>query len=67
MYEILVEEEKIIRHVDQIRKSHKVDAWSFNAGSNENDWAPNAGSLKADERRYPIRDRRKPARYGIDE
>ena len=68
MYDILVDDNKIIRrHIDQLRRSHKIESNLSKSDCNDYDWAYNAGDSKVHERRYPVRDRRKPVRYGIDE
>ena len=64
MYEVLMGENTVIRHIDQLRKSYKTCSQKFEL--NDDDWAPDAGSQKV-EKRYPVRERRPPIRYGIDE
>ena len=42
MYEVLVGECTVIRHIDQLRKSYKTCSQKFEL--NDDDWAPDAGS-----------------------
>ena len=66
MCEVIVGDNRIIRHMDQLKRSYA--SGSSNVESGDNDWSHNAGNYEtSDVRRYPIRNRRPPIRYGIDD